>query len=83
MTSQGKLSGLVVGFLPFVVGLLMLLVAPPYLSQLFDPTVALNVPTPFSHEPTPVPVGYFLMVGALVLQITGVVAIWKIVNIKI
>lgn len=82
MTSQGKLSGLVVGFLPFVVAILLLLVAPDYFKQLFNPDVALKVPTPFQHEPTPVPVGFFLLAFGLTLQAIGVGLIWKIVNIK-
>ncbi|MSR64373.1 MAG: hypothetical protein EXS18_01155 [Verrucomicrobiae bacterium] len=83
MTSQGKLSGLVVGFLPVVVGLLLWLVAPEFLGQLVDKAVSIPVPIPFHPEPTPVPAGYFLLGLALILQLTGVLIIWKIVNIKV
>lgn len=83
MTSQGKLSGIVVGFLPFVVGLLLFLVALDYLTQLVDKRVSVQVPVPFAETPPKVPVGYFLIGVGIFLQITGVAFIWKIVNIKV
>jgi tight adherence protein B len=83
MTSQGKLSGLVVGFLPVAVGLLLWLVAPEFLAQLVDKAVSIPVPIPFQPQPTPVPLGFFLLGFAFILQCIGVLIIWRIVNIKV
>lgn len=83
MTSQGKLSGLVVGFLPIVVGILLYYVAPGYLGQLVDKSVSVSLPVPFLGAETKVPVGYFLLTFGFIWQVIGVLAIWRIVNIKV
>jgi len=83
MTSQGKLSGLVVGFLPFFVALALLWVAPDYLKQLMDKAVSIPVPIPFHEQPTDVPAGYFILAAAAILQVCGVAFVWKIVNFKV
>lgn len=83
MTSQGKLSGLVVGFLPIAVGLLLWLVAPEYLGQLTDKAMSAQLPMPFGREPLEIPWGYFILGFGAFLQIFGVFVIWKIVNIKV
>jgi tight adherence protein B len=83
MTSQGKLSGLVVGLLPFAVAVALLFVAPEYLRHLVDPAVSVPLPVPFLPTPVDVPMGYFFIVFAVFLQVVGLLVIWKIVNFKV
>jgi len=83
MTSQGKLSGMVVGLLPFVIAALFLVVAPAYLRHLIDPSVSVGLPVPFAPDLVPVPLGYFFIAAGVILQFIGLLWIWKIVNFKI
>ncbi|WP_373231878.1 type II secretion system F family protein [Cohnella sp.] len=41
LTAQGRLSGLVIGLLPFVLGLILYLIEPSYIGSLFDHTIGI------------------------------------------
>jgi tight adherence protein B len=76
LTAQGRLSGLIVGALPFGVGLFFWLKAPDYFAPMFGPPtyrlLALNVP-----------VGVLLLLGAFFWQLVGAFVIYKIIDIKV
>jgi tight adherence protein B len=65
-TAQGRLSGMVVGAMPFVCGVGIYLQDPAYIKILFE------------H-----PVGRFMAVVAVIMQILGFLWIRKIVNVEI
>lgn len=65
-TAQGRISGMVVGAAPFVVGIAFYAINPEYVRVLFE------------H-----PLGRFMLVFAITLQIIGYLWIRKIVNIEI
>lgn len=66
LTAQGILSGTLVGALPFVLGVVLYMMNPSYISLLWTTEI-----------------GRYLLIGALVLQTLGVVAIKKIVTIDV
>ena len=65
-TAQGRMSGIIVGVMPFVVGVAFYALNPAYVRVLFD------------H-----PLGRFMLVFAIIMQIVGYLWIRKIVNIEI
>jgi tight adherence protein B len=65
-TAQGRLSGMVVGAMPFLLGLFIYVRDPSYVQILFE------------H-----PVGRFMAVTGVVLQIIGFLWIRKIVDVEI
>jgi tight adherence protein B len=65
-TAQGRLSGMIVGAMPFIVGFAIYLQDPNYVGMLFE------------H-----PVGRFMAVTAVVLQVVGFLWIRKIVQVEI
>jgi tight adherence protein B len=76
LTTQGKLSGLVVGLMPFVVGLLLLLWAPDYFNTMLGPPFV-----PFGHFN--IPMGVLMLIGALIWQLIGAYLILKVVSVKV
>jgi tight adherence protein B len=76
LTTQGKLSGFVVGFMPFVVFLILILTAPDYFSVMFGPPTQNIV----GYD---IPMGVLLMVGAVFWQLIGAYMIFKIVSVKV
>jgi tight adherence protein B len=76
LTTQGKLSGLIVGLMPFVVFLLLLLWAPDYFHTMFGPPFM-----PFGHFN--IPMGVLMLVGAVCWQLIGAYLILKVVSVKV
>jgi tight adherence protein B len=76
LTTQGKLSGFVVGFMPVVVFLILILTAPDYFSVMFGPPTQNIV----GYD---IPMGVLLMVGAVIWQLIGAYMIFKIVSVKV
>ncbi|HTS19210.1 MAG TPA: type II secretion system F family protein [Verrucomicrobiae bacterium] len=77
LTTQGKLSGLVVGLLPFAVVGILLLYAPDYFASMFGPPILGQV---FGH---PLPMGVVLLIAGVVLQLIGAWVIYKVINVKV
>jgi tight adherence protein B len=77
LTVQGRMSGLIVGLLPFVVGLFLLMKAPDYFKQMFGP------PLVSVFGAWELPLGAVMLAVALVLQLFGAYSIYKIVSIKV
>ncbi len=73
---QGRLSGLFVGLLPVIVGLLIFMVSPDYFGVLVGPPTAefLNYQIPY---------GVLLLLGGLCWQLIGAYLIYKIISIKV
>ena len=76
LTTQGKLSGLIVGLLPFGVCFFLLICAPDYFRTMFGPPLA-----HIGH--LQVPLGVLMLVGALCWQLIGGYMILKIVSVKV
>jgi tight adherence protein B len=76
LTTQGKLSGLIVGLMPFVVFILLFMWAPDYFNTMFGPPLV-----PIGHFA--VPMGILMMVGAVIWQLIGAYMILKIVSVKV
>jgi tight adherence protein B len=76
LTTQGKLSGFIVGLMPFVVFLILILSAPDYFSIMFGPPVQ-NIA---GHD---VPMGVLMLAGAIGWQLIGAYMIYKIVSVKV
>lgn len=76
LTTQGKLSGFVVGFMPVVVFLILILTAPDYFSVMFGPPTQNIV----GYD---IPMGVLLMIGAVIWQLIGAYMIFKIVSVKV
>jgi tight adherence protein B len=77
LTTQGRLSGVIVGLLPFVVFFMIWLRSPAYFAvMLGDPRIGLL-------GGLQVPLGVLLMVGALFWQLLGAYLIFKIIAIKV
>ncbi len=76
LTAQGRLSGLFVGLLPVIVGLLIFMVSPDYFGVLVGPPTAefLNYQIPY---------GVLLLLGGLCWQLIGAYLIYKIISIKV
>jgi tight adherence protein B len=66
LTAQGRISGFVIGGIPFVLAILIYAINPEYIRLLFS-----------------TPLGKCMLVGALLSQICGALAIRKIINIDI
>jgi tight adherence protein B len=76
LTTQGKLSGLIVGLMPFVVFMLLLMWAPDYFNTLLGP--------PLKHiGHWDVPMGVLMLVGAVGWQLIGFYMIFKIISVKV
>ena len=76
LTTQGKLSGFIVGFMPVAVFLILIMSAPDYFSIMFgQPTYNIA-----GHE---IPMGVLMMAGAVVWQFIGFYMIFKIVSVKV
>jgi tight adherence protein B len=76
LTAQGRLSGLFVGSLPVIVGLLIWMSSPDYFNVMFGPP----------HYPLfgmAVPLGYLLIGAAILWQLIGAYLIWKIISIEV
>ena len=76
LTAQGKLSGLIVGFLPVVVFSMLLLWAPDYFTTMLGPP---SIPLVGFQ----VPLGLLMLVGAVFWQLLGAVMIYKIISVKV
>jgi tight adherence protein B len=76
LTTQGKLSGLIVGLMPFVVFMLLLLWAPDYFNTMFGPPFI-----PFGHFH--IPMGVLMLIGAVCWQLIGAYLILKVVSVKV
>jgi tight adherence protein B len=77
LTTQGKLSGLIVGLLPFGVCFFLLVCAPDYFRTMFGPPIVGHIA---SYN---VPLGVLMLVGALCWQLIGGYMILKIVSVKV
>jgi tight adherence protein B len=77
LTTQGKLSGLVVGLLPFAVVGILLLYAPDYFGSMFGPPIWGHV---MGYN---VPLGVVLLAAGVCLQIIGAYVIYKVISIKV
>ena len=76
LTTQGKLSGFVVGLMPFVVFLILIMTAPDYFGTMFGPPMK-NIA---GYD---VPMGVLMMAGAVGWQLIGFYMIYKIVSLKV
>ena|SRR5579859_1580884 len=76
LTTQGKLSGLVVGLMPVVVFMLLLMWAPEYFNTLFGPPLI-----PVGNFQ--IPMGVLMLAGAVFWQLIGAYMILKIVSVKV
>jgi tight adherence protein B len=77
LTTQGKLSGFIVGLMPFVVFLILILSAPDYFSVMFGPPIMGHF---LGYD---IPMGVLMMVGAVTWQLIGAYMIYKIVSVKV
>jgi tight adherence protein B len=77
LTTQGKLSGLVVGLLPIAVGVFLVMAAPDYFSTMLGPPIACHIG---GHD---IPAGLLLIFGALCWQLIGAYMILRIISIKV
>jgi tight adherence protein B len=77
LTTQGKLSGFIVGFMPVAVFLILIMSAPDYFSTMFGP------PTLFRFMSYDVPMGVAMMAAAVGWQLIGFYMIYKIVSVKV
>jgi tight adherence protein B len=66
LSAHGRITGWILGGLPFVIGAALYVIAPEHISKLFTDQL-----------------GHLIVAAALVLQVIGVVAIRKIVNIEV
>jgi tight adherence protein B len=76
LTAQGRLSGVVVSAIPFVVFLMITLTNPGYFAVMLEP------PT-FRVWGMSIPLGVAMLIGAVFLQMLGALWIFRIVNIKL
>jgi tight adherence protein B len=84
LTAQGKLSGAIVGFLPFVVFFWLMLTNPQYFAAMLGEPYWGIVPgwVPLMAG-TQIPWGVLLAILALGLQAFGIYLIYRIVSIKV
>jgi tight adherence protein B len=76
LTAQGRISGVVVGLLPFALSGLIVLINPGYFKPLFkEPLMQVG--------PWTVPVGIMMIAGALALQIIGALWIKRVVSMQV
>ncbi|HVM61451.1 MAG TPA: type II secretion system F family protein [Verrucomicrobiae bacterium] len=76
LTTQGKLSGLIVGLLPFAVVSILLLYAPDYFGSMFGPPIT----HPWGFN---VPLGVILLIVGVCLQLIGAYIIYRVINVKV
>jgi tight adherence protein B len=76
LTTQGKLSGFIVGLMPVAVCLILVLTAPDYFSTMLGPPMQ-NI---MGYD---VPMGVLMMAGAVAWQLIGAYMIYKIVSVKV
>jgi len=77
LTTQGKLSGLIVGLMPFVVFILLFMWAPDYFNTMFGPPIVAHFA---SYD---IPMGVLMLVGAVCWQLIGAYMIFKIISVKV
>jgi len=77
LTTQGKLSGLVVGLLPFAVVGILLLYAPDYFSSMFGPPIIGHL------GKYNISLGEVLLAAGVCLQLIGAYIIYRVINIKV
>ncbi|HXI82750.1 MAG TPA: type II secretion system F family protein [Verrucomicrobiae bacterium] len=77
LTTQGKLSGFVVGLMPFVVFLVLIVTAPDYFNSMFGPPIWWHF---LGHD---VSMGVVMLVSAVGWQFIGFYMIYKIVSMKV
>jgi tight adherence protein B len=77
LTTQGKLSGLIVGLMPFVVFAFLLVYAPDYFKGMFGPPIWGHV------AGRDIPMGVVMLVGAIGWQLIGFYMIFKIISVKV
>jgi tight adherence protein B len=65
ISAHGRITGFVLGFLPPVVGLILVLIAPEHMRLLISDSI-----------------GVQMLIGAVVLQIVGILIIKRIVNVE-
>ena len=76
LTTQGKLSGFIVGLMPFVVFLILIVSAPDYFATMFGP--------PTTHLLSyDVPMGVLMLAAAVGWQLIGAYMIYRIVSVKV
>jgi len=77
LTTQGRLSGLVVGLLPFCVGLFLVMAAPDYFSVMLGPPIAGHL------GKFDISWGVVMLAAAVFWQLLGAYLIQKIISIKV
>jgi tight adherence protein B len=77
LTTQGKLSGLIVGLLPIGVGIFLVMAAPDYFNAMLGPPIAGHF---MNHD---IPWGIVLLLAAFCWQLIGAYMIYKIISIKV
>jgi tight adherence protein B len=77
LTTQGKLSGLVVGLLPFAVVAILLLYAPDYFGSMFGPPIMGHL------GKYNISLGEILLAAGVFLQLLGAYVIYKVISIKV
>jgi len=76
LTAQGRMSGLFVGSLPIIVGILIWLSSPDYFNVIVGPPL-------YPLGAWKIPLGILLFIGAFIWQLIGGYIIWKIISIKV
>jgi tight adherence protein B len=77
LTTQGKLSGFIVGFMPVVVFLILIMSAPDYFSIMFGPPIWTHF---LGYD---ISMGVVMMAAAVGWQLIGFYMIYKIVSVKV
>jgi tight adherence protein B len=77
LTTQGKLSGLIVGLMPFVVFILLFMWAPDYFNTMFGPPIVAH------FAGYDIPMGVLMLTGAVCWQLIGAYMIFKIISVKV
>ncbi len=77
LTTQGKLSGLIVGLLPLAVGLFLVMAAPDYFGVMLGPPIVGHL------GKYPISVGMLMLAGAICWQFIGWYIIHRIISIKV
>lgn len=75
LTAQGRLSGWIISFLPLVLGLILFVINPEYMEQLWirEEPIILNV----------LPCGWIVIAVGLIMTMIGMFAIQRIVDIEV
>jgi tight adherence protein B len=77
LTTQGKLSGAIVGLLPFGLGAVIYCITPDYMSRLWVPRQGQDLTFVDKF------LGPILLLGGVFLELLGCVVIWKICDIEV